>query len=64
MLEVRREMALEADYDVDLFVEAVRKSHAPANGKALAEFPIEAEPPDINSEIITASKQSREIRKG
>lgn len=29
LLEVRRQMALEADYDVDLFVEMARSGHRP-----------------------------------
>lgn len=64
LLEIRREMALEADYDVDLFVEAARNGQAPSNGKALAEFKTAAESLDINTEIMTVSKRSREIRKG
>lgn len=64
LLEIRREMALEADYDVDLFVEAARKGHTPSNGEVLAAFQTVAEPLDINSEVITVTKRSREIRKG
>ncbi len=30
LLEIRRQMALEADYDVDLFVEMARSGHRPA----------------------------------
>ena len=29
LLEIRRQMALEADYDVDLFVEKARSGHRP-----------------------------------
>jgi hypothetical protein len=30
LLEIRRQMALEADYDVDLFVETARSGHRPS----------------------------------
>lgn len=30
LLEIRRQMALEADYDVDLFVEMARSGHRPS----------------------------------
>jgi hypothetical protein len=64
LLEIRREMALEADYDVDLLVEIARKGQATSNGKALATSQPAPEPLDINAEILTVSKRTSEIRKG
>ena len=59
LLEIRREMALEADYDVDLFVGIVRRNNVPVNGKALSETDDAAA--NIDSDIPTVSKS--EVRK-
>ena len=64
LLEIRREMALEADYDVDLFVEIARSSTAPVNGKALSEFQAEAESAEIDADIPAIPKRGHEVRKG
>ncbi len=37
LIEIRREMAHEADYDVDLFVENVRQGSPPQQPKSLAD---------------------------
>lgn len=64
LLEIRREMALEADYDVDLFVEAARNGEAPAKGGTVNESHNVFDPSDADAEISTVSKNRREIRKG
>jgi hypothetical protein len=64
LLEIRREMALEADYDVDLFVESARKGPAPMNGKPFSEFQTDFEPTDVERDILPVGKSRREIRKG
>ncbi len=64
LLEIRREMALEADYDVDLFVGRLRMLSEPLNGKMLADFDSSPESTDIEADISQAPKRSREIRKG
>ena len=63
LLEIRREMALEADYDVDLLVESARNGKESVNGKELNEFKAPIEPLDINSKINAVRKQGRELRK-
>ena len=64
LLEIRREMALEADYDIDLFVGRVRNGSALAVGKVLTESHSETEPIDNKTHIPTVLKRSRKIRKG
>ena len=64
LLEIRREMALEADYDVDLFVEAARNGEAPAKGRTAPGSQNVFEPSDVDADILTVSKNRREIRKG
>jgi hypothetical protein len=61
LLEIRREMALEADYDIDLFVGRVLSGHAPAHGKVLAESVSMAEQTD--TEIEAVLRRSRKVRK-
>jgi len=63
LLEIRREMALEADYDIDLFVAGARKGRAPMNGKQFSESQTVFETTDIDPEILPVSKSKREIRK-
>ena len=60
LLEIRREMALEADYDVDLFVGIARRKNLPVNGKALSE--VDADAAVIDSDVPAVSKS--EVRKG
>ena len=64
LLAIRREMALEADYDIDLFVEGVRKAPARVNGKTFSESQPDLEPPEIVGEIFTVTDTTREARKG
>jgi hypothetical protein len=63
LLEIRREMALESDYDVDLFVENVRKGNSQVNGKLLLETQPASEVLDGDPEILPAGKQRREVSK-
>jgi len=63
LLEIRREMALEADYDVDLFVEIARKGNASVNGEILAEFHAATGPVAIEPDISAARKHAHEVRK-
>ncbi len=63
LLEIRREMAHEADYDVDLFVESARQGDASANGKALGDLQAAADATDLDLELPTVSERRREIRK-
>lgn len=59
LLEIRREMALEADYDVDLFVETARGKNGSENGTQLTEFSIVDEP----IQLAKIKKRRREIQK-
>ena len=38
LIEIRREMTLEADYDVDLFVEQIRTCKARGEGKLISDL--------------------------
>ena len=58
LLEIRREMALEADYDVVLFVESARKGHS---GKPLVE--IQPEAIDIEHDVLRRDKRRPEVGK-
>ena len=61
LLEIRREMAHEADYDVDLFAEMVRSGHRPAN---LATHSVSSAEPETNNDQSLERSQTRErIRK-
>ena len=64
LLEIRREMALEADYDVDLLVENARKGTERAEGKRIIEFPAEAEPEITSGDIPPVRKRRKEFRAG
>ena len=64
LLEIRREMALEADYDVDLFVGRVRSGQAPVNGKVLVESSPAAEQVDSDKTLPTVLRRGRKISKG
>lgn len=63
LLEIRREMALDADYDVDLFVGRVRSGQAPAIGKVLAESSSAVEQVD-NDNNFPVLRRNRKVRKG
>ena len=63
LLEIRREMALDADYDVDLFVGRVRRGQAPAIGKVLAESSSAVEQVD-NDNNFPVLRRNRKVRKG
>lgn len=58
LLEIRREMALEADYDVVLFVEGARKGDS---GKPLVEIQLEAI--DIEHDVLRRDKRRPEVGK-
>ena len=58
LLEIRREMALEADYDVVLFVEGARKGNS---GKPLVE--IQPEAIDIEHDVLRRDKRRPEVGK-
>ncbi len=63
LLEIRREMALEADYDVDLFVGRLRMQSEPVNGKVLANLDAVPESIDSKTDVSQALKRDRKIRK-
>ena len=63
LLEIRREMALEADYDVDLFVGRVRNGSAPTNGKVISETKDAVEPIDADDDVSTILKRGQKISK-
>jgi len=44
LLEIRREMALEADYDVDLFAEVARSGNRTAKARRRPLEPLNSEP--------------------
>ena len=48
LLEIRREMALEADYDVDLFAEMARSGNRTAKAKRYRMEPVSIDPPNKN----------------
>ena len=64
LLEIRREMALEADYDVDLFVGRVRNGSAPANGSVPSRPKTAVEPDDAAGDVSPVMKRGQKIRKG
>ena len=53
LLEIRREMALEADYDVDLFAEIARSGNRSAKAKRYRLEPISPDPPSEDEEMTT-----------
>lgn len=63
LLEIRREMALEADYDVDLFVGLVRKESAQVHGKVMTEAQ-SVEPIKTEADIPTNPKRREKVREG
>ena len=63
LLEIRREMALEADYDIDLFVGRVRSGYAP-NGKVLVELGSADGQTDTKENIAPVLKQNEKLVKG
>jgi len=58
LLEIRREMALEADYDVDLFAEIARSGNRSAKAKRYRLEPVSPDPP-VEEEEITKLRNSR-----
>lgn len=62
LLEIRREMALEADYDVDLFVGRVRQSGSFVNSKTLTTIPSTTER-DGEAETQPIRKRRRKVSK-
>ena len=63
LLEIRREMALEADYDVDLFAEIARSGAYSVNGNAANAKLSSTDPADILAEEADLRKIRSEIRK-
>jgi len=51
LLEIRREMALEADYDVDLFAEIARSGNRTAKAKRRPLEPISADRPSESGNV-------------
>ena len=56
LLEIRQEMALEADYDVDLFAERVRAGTTPADD-------LKNEPPSEALEPVSGKQIKEELTK-
>ena len=54
LLEIRQEMAREADYDADLFAEIVRSGKRPAKRKSFS----------LGPDYAAATPEPREKRKG
>ena len=65
LLEIRREMALEADYDVDLFAERVRAGMTPADDAAAADVAdVEAAvAPSTNGDTPAAKNRTQSSRR-
>ncbi len=66
LLEIRREMALEADYDVDLFVEIARhgdRPNGPDNGKDLNGPEAADAPGTLNDDRSGLIERRGEVRK-
>jgi hypothetical protein len=66
LLEIRREMALEADYDVDLFVEIARHGDSPhreGKGKDLNGAEAADAPGAINDDRSGLIERRGEVRK-
>ena len=60
LLEIRQEMALEADYDVDLFAEHVRAGTATVDDATTADALVE---PSNNGDAPTAKTKRRTSRR-
>ena len=56
LLEIRREMALEADYDVDLFAEIARSGNRAATAKRHTLVPAGPDPPRKTGNVPELSK--------
>lgn len=56
LLEIRREMALEVDYDVDLFAEVARSGNRSAKAKRRPLGPLSPDTPDKKGELQKLSK--------
>ena len=59
LLETRREMALEADYDVDLFAEIARSGNRAAKAKSRPADRMNAEP-EIPDAVFTKLVKARD----
>jgi len=57
LLEIRREMALEADYDVDLFAEIARSDNRPPTVKTRSTVWTQVDAVDEIEEIPTATSR-------
>jgi hypothetical protein len=62
LLEIRREMAHEADYDVDLFVELVRKEERARGAVVPGEFYSPAESLSVEPTIEPTPERPRKVR--
>ena len=56
LLEIRREMALEADYDVDLFAEIARSGNRTAKARRRPLEPLSVDPLGSNGKIQKLNK--------
>ena len=56
LLEIRREMALEADYDVDLFAEIARSGNRTAKARRRPLDPVSTDIPSKNGKLQNPSK--------
>ena len=63
LLEIRREMALEADYDVDLFAEIARSGVHSVNGSNHSAKHLANAPDNIPAEEAELRKTRTKIRK-
>lgn len=64
LLEIRREMAHQADYDVDLFVEMARNGTSPVIGKDLSYTQNDRGAADTLSGIPQITRRRGEMRRG
>lgn len=64
LLDIRCEMALEADYDVDLFIGRLHDGHPHIDGNVSPSYTPIADKEDIKKNIVAALKRSRKIEKG
>lgn len=63
LLDIRQEMAREADYDIDLFAESIRSGRQSENGTKHALNESKNEPDDIPVSRILRSRPRNPIRK-
>ena len=64
LLEIRREMAHEADYDTDLFVGRVRGGNSSMSGKVRVKAGSAAEQTATKKTVAAELTQTRKVKKG